>query len=109
MQSAYLHHTNSDVFPDPFTFNPQRWLDNPGLTRYLFAFGRGSRMCLGMNLAMAEVYMTLAYVFRRFEFELHDTIASRDVEIARDSFIGMFDGKSKGITVKVIGDRVAGV
>ncbi len=62
-------------------------------------------MCLGMNLAMAEIYMTSAYVFRRFEFELHDTVASRDVEIARDSFIGMVDGKSKGIRVQVTADR----
>lgn len=63
-------------------------------------------MCLGMNLAMAEIYMTLAYVFRRFEFELHDTVAARDVEIVRDSFIGMVDGKSGGIRFKVTRDRL---
>jgi cytochrome P450 len=106
MQSPYLHHTNPDIFPDPFTFKPERWLDNPALGKYLLAFGRGSRICLGMNLAMAEIYLTLAHVFRRFEFELYDTIAPRDVEIIRDSFIGMVDGNSQGIRVRVTKDRV---
>ena len=105
MQSPYLHHTNPEIFPHPTIFKPERWLDDPSLTKYLLAFGRGSRMCLGMNLAMAEIYMTLAYVFRRFDFELFDTIASRDVEIVRDNFIGMVDGRSQGIRVKVVGDR----
>ena len=63
-------------------------------------------MCLGLNLAMAEIYMTLAYVFRRFDFELFDTIAPRDVDIVRDSFIGMVDGRSQGIRVKVVCDRL---
>lgn len=39
-----------DVFPDPAKFNPQRWLDNPTLkSRYMMAFGKGARMCLGMK------------------------------------------------------------
>jgi cytochrome P450 len=49
MQSAYLLHTDPNIFPDPLDFQPQRWLDNPGLKRHLFAFGRGSRSCLGMK------------------------------------------------------------
>ena len=62
---------------------------------------------MGMNLAMAEVYLTLAHVLRRFEFELYDTVAPRDTEIVRDSFIGMVDGKSKGIRVRVTKDRAS--
>jgi cytochrome P450 len=49
MQSLYLLHTDANIFPDPFTFRPQRWLDNPDLKRNLFAFSRGSRGCLGMK------------------------------------------------------------
>ena len=49
MQSAYLHHTNPDIFPDPFVFKPQRWIEDPKLSRYLMAFGRGSRSCVGMK------------------------------------------------------------
>ena len=102
MQSAYLLHTNPTNFPDPFTFSPQRWLDDPKLTKYLFAFGRGSRACLGMNLAYAEVYLALAYVLRSFEMEPYETIKERDVETTNDCFIGMTDLKSVGIRVKVV-------
>jgi cytochrome P450 len=49
MQSLYLLHMDPEVFPEPFAFRPQRWLDNPDLKRNLFAFSRGSRSCLGMK------------------------------------------------------------
>ena len=60
-------------------------------------------MCGGMNLAMAEVYLTLATVFRRFSLELIDCIRERDIEVTRD-FVSTATGpKSKGTIVKVIG------
>jgi cytochrome P450 len=49
MESSYLLHMDPDVFPEPFAFRPQRWLDDPGLKRHLFAFSRGNRGCLGMK------------------------------------------------------------
>jgi cytochrome P450 len=102
MQSTYLLHTNPEIFPDPFIFSPQRWLNDPKLTKYLFAFGRGSRACLGMNLAYAELYMALVYVFRSFEMETYETIKERDVETTNDCFIGMTDLSSVGIRVKIL-------
>jgi len=102
MESTYLLHTNPEIFPDPFKFEPQRWIDNPKLTKYLFAFGRGPRSCLGMNLAYAELYMTLAYIFRRFEMSLFETIEERDVLTTRDCFIGLTDLKSPGIRVRIM-------
>lgn len=52
--SAYLIHSNEDLFPDASKFIPERWLDengqrNRGLERHLLAFSRGSRQCLGMQ------------------------------------------------------------
>lgn len=50
MQSWFLHHTNPAIFPEPFSFVPERWVENPQLKpRYLLAFGRGSRSCLGLK------------------------------------------------------------
>ena len=49
MESSYLIHTNPDIFPEPFAFRPERWIENPKLTKYQFAFGRGGKMCLGMK------------------------------------------------------------
>jgi len=94
-----------EVYQDCRTFNPYRWFeeDKEKLHRlnYNFVpFGRGSRMCLGVNLAWAELYIVLACVFRRKNFALHDTIRARDIEIVRDCFIGEVDRSSPGIRIK---------
>jgi len=65
MTSVLLHH-DEKIFPDSHTFDPERWVDNPRLDRYLVSFSKGSRSCIGMNLAHAEMYLWLSNVFRRF-------------------------------------------
>ena len=45
--STYITHTNPDVFEDPYSYTPQRWIDNPKLSRSFIAFSRGSRNCVG--------------------------------------------------------------
>ena len=49
--SAYFMHTDPEVYPDPFKFNPDRWLGdlNPLMKRNLVPFCRGSRSCLRMK------------------------------------------------------------
>ncbi|KAI4944235.1 hypothetical protein J4E91_008790 [Alternaria rosae] len=103
MQSSYLLHTDPSIYPDPLTFRPERWLENPKLTRYFFAFGRGSRNCLGMNLATSELYTGLAMIWRRFRMEMNDTVEKRDVLTTNDCFLGMPDLGSEGIQVRVVG------
>ncbi|KAL8965210.1 MAG: hypothetical protein Q9183_003972, partial [Haloplaca sp. 2 TL-2023] len=54
--NAYTLHRNSEIFPDPNTWNPDRWI-NPDkerrqeMTRWSWAFSSGGRMCLGSHLA----------------------------------------------------------
>ena len=59
MTSVHIHN-NADIFPNPHLFQPERWLpletEGRRLQKYLIAFSRGSRQCLGMNLAYAELY-----------------------------------------------------
>lgn len=50
-------HTNETLYPDSGVFKPERWLGNPKgpdgvkpLTAYMTAFGKGTRMCAGINL-----------------------------------------------------------
>ena len=51
--SAYMMHTDPSVYPNPFDFNPDRWLndeiDAALMKRNLVPFSRGSRSCLGMK------------------------------------------------------------
>lgn len=38
---------NETIFPNPRKFEPERWLENPRLDRYMLTFSKGSRICLG--------------------------------------------------------------
>jgi cytochrome P450 len=40
---------NEDLFPQPKTFRPERWVENPGLERFFVPFAKGSRQCLGIK------------------------------------------------------------
>lgn len=50
---AYSLHRNPEVFPDPYTFNPERWLGDERqvaeMKRWWWPFSSGARMCLGMQ------------------------------------------------------------
>jgi cytochrome P450 len=102
----YLLHNNPEIFPQPHEFNPQRWLDLESTERqrlrsYLNNFGRGTRQCVGMRLAYAELYLTLGYLFRRLgnRLQLHDTEYARDIEYVQDFFIPAPSTKSRGCRV----------
>lgn len=53
------------------------------------------------SLAYAELYLTIANVFRRLEMELFET-EKDDVAIVCDAFIGHTRKESKGVRVKVL-------
>lgn len=106
MDTYHMHHDES-IFPDSFTFKPERWLNNPrgpdgqkSLARYLASFGRGTRKCVGFNLAYAEITLVLAALFRRFDFDLYETSRS-DVDCYRDMVGLEVAPGSKGVRVTV--------
>ncbi|KAI1769313.1 cytochrome P450 [Hypoxylon sp. FL1150] len=84
---TYFVHNDPNVFPDPESFKPERWIEatekGEHLNRFLVAFSRGSRACLGLNLAYAELYMTLATIVRRFDIDIYET-GLEDIRIGRD-------------------------
>lgn len=79
MHAPLIHHS-PEVYPEPWSFIPERWLPTPipaGLPKrpanipaanhkYLVPLSKGTRQCLGRPLAHAELYMTLARVLRTF-------------------------------------------
>ncbi|CZR56606.1 related to cytochrome P450 CYP3/CYP5/CYP6/CYP9 subfamilies [Phialocephala subalpina] len=108
-ETSYFILTNPKLFPDPFAFRPERWIRggqyNHSLDKYLVNFGRGSRQCLGMNLAYAELFLTIATIFRRFEMELFETDES-DVKIEHDYFAPVPKHDSKGVRIRVVKEVV---
>jgi hypothetical protein len=57
------------------------------------------------SLALTELYIVIACLFRRFDLELYDTIRERDIDIVRDCFIGEPSPQSKGVRVTVTQDH----
>ena len=101
MMSLFMH-TNEDIFPDPWIFMPERWLqsERKDLHRYLVSFGKGSRRCIAINLAHAEIFLTLAAIARRCDMRLFDTDA-RDVEFRHDFVVLHPQLNTKGVRVTV--------
>ena len=103
------HNQNEDIFPKSHEFKPERWLDqdeqgnwrlDKNMDRWWFPFGKGSRSCLGVNLATAELHLCLATLLRRYDFELFETDES-DVTLAHDFFLPSVRLDSKGVRVTV--------
>ena len=98
-------HEEPTIFEDPYSFKPERWLPwathGQGLQRYLMSFGKGTRQCIGMELAKAEILTALAAVFRRFGrvMELYDTDRERDIDFKRDLFNPAPSVNSNGLKV----------
>lgn len=98
-----LTHLDPTIFPSPQTFNPERWLGTDGkrLERYLFPFGRGTRACVGINLARAELMLLLAMVFREFELDVSRVDRKRDVDVSFDYILAAQAHDSRGLLVGV--------
>jgi cytochrome P450 len=67
--SVLLVHHREDLYPDPFAFCPERWLDRKPGTYEWIPFGGGTRRCLGAALAMAEQRVVLAAMAERLDLE----------------------------------------
>lgn len=98
-------HYNAAIFTDPGAFNPSRWLDIDAeklqqMERAYAPFGRGTRQCVGLELAKEEITLMAGNLFHRFELELYETTA-RDVSIAHDYFAPFGPADSKGVRVMV--------
>ncbi|KAI0423403.1 cytochrome P450 [Xylaria sp. FL1042] len=102
MTSVLIHH-NPELFPRSREFNPNRWLDEKGdrdrlLKKYILSFSRGSRQCIRINLAYAELFMVTGLLLRRLgpQLSLYKT-GLEDVEILHDCFIPLPKINTEGV------------
>ncbi|KAK6065107.1 cytochrome p450 [Seiridium cupressi] len=102
--SAYYMHSDPTVYPSPDRFIPERWIGDidPAMRRSFVPFCKGSRHCIGKNLAQAEISLLLAVLFRPEGpgFELFETDES-DVKMAHDFLIPLPRLDSEGVRVIV--------
>jgi cytochrome P450 len=78
--SILLLHHREDLYPDPYSFRPERWIGGrkPGTYEWI-PFGGGIRRCLGAALAMAEQRVVLTAMARRLDLEAADPAPERAV------------------------------
>ncbi len=98
--SILLVHHREDLYPDPFSFRPERWLDGEGVrtppTYEWLPFGGGTRRCLGATLAMAEQRVVLEAMVRRL-----DLVADRpEPEHAHHRNVTMIPGRGARVVLR---------
>lgn len=74
--NAWVLHRNSQIFPDPDSFIPERWMESSPealkeMEKSFFTFGAGSRTCIGKNISLLEMYKIIPQLLREFEIRLY--------------------------------------
>ncbi len=65
--NAWACNMDPEVWTDPFTFRPERWLEQPDAP--IFTYGLGYRMCAGSLLANREMYTIYLRLLSAFELK----------------------------------------
>ncbi|XP_071041153.1 cytochrome P450 3A9 [Parasteatoda tepidariorum] len=72
----YAMHYDVEFFPEPETFNPERFMDSSKVKhpQYTYLpFGEGPRNCLGMRFALLEIKLCMANILHHYKFRTHST------------------------------------
>jgi cytochrome P450 family 135 len=68
----YLVHRRPDIYPEPYAFRPERFIERPAGTYTWIPFGGGVRRCLGASFALFEMRVVLRELVKRLELRASD-------------------------------------
>jgi len=87
--NAWACNMDPDVYNDPHSFSPERFIENPDLP--IFTYGVGTRMCAGYVLGNRELYIVFLRLISSFQI-LPDSKETKGVDY--DPVRGVFDPTS---------------
>ena len=75
--NAWVVHRDPVVFPEPEQFLPERWIESGAeklkeMEASFFAFGAGSRTCIGKNISLMEMTKIVPLLLRDYSISLVD-------------------------------------
>jgi sterol 14-demethylase len=70
MVSITATHRLPDLFDEPDSFRPDRYLETPKAVHQLIGFGGGMHRCLGMHFASLEMQVLITRLLRALDMEL---------------------------------------
>ena len=105
----YQHH-NPDIWPEPFTFKPERFLTDGGKLvlagepprTHLFPFGGGPRICPGQTLVMTRLFLFVASIFQKFSILPENAIADQSSVHPAKGFTGGLVLEPRPFKIKMV-------
>jgi cytochrome P450 family 135 len=75
--AIWLTHTRPDIYPEPFAFKPERFLEDGPDTYAWIPFGGSTRRCIGATFAEFEMRVVLREVLTRCELRKASPLPER--------------------------------